>query len=42
MDKVTGPLHMLPTRDSLQIERHTQAESKEVKNMFHENFKKLK
>ena len=28
MDKKTRPLHMLPTRDSLQIKRHTQTKRK--------------
>ena len=31
MDKKTRPLHMLPTRDSLQIKRHTQTKRKGIK-----------
>ena len=30
MDEKTRPLHVLPTRDSLQIKRHMQNEKKEM------------
>ena len=37
MDNKTRPLHVLSTRDSLQIERHTQTESKVMQNDTAEN-----
>ena len=42
MDNQTRPLHRLSTRDSLQIERHTETESKRVENIFYENENKQK
>ena len=42
MDKKIRPLHMLSTRDSLQIERQIQTKSKGVKKIFHENENKQK
>ena len=32
---ITRPLHLLPTRDSLQIKRHTQSESKVGGGILH-------
>ena len=32
MDKKTRPLQMLPTRDSLQIKRHSQTNTKGMEN----------
>ena len=37
MDNKTRPLHLLSTRDSLQIKRQIQALSKGIEKIFHEN-----
>ena len=38
----TRPIHMLPTRDTLQIQRHTETESDSVENVFHANVNQKK
>ena len=35
MDKKTRPVYMLPTRDSLQTQRHTQTKSEGMEKIFH-------
>ena len=40
MDNKTGPFHILPTRDSLQMERHARLKVHGRKNIFHENEKR--
>ena len=37
MNKKTRPLYMLPTRDTANIKRHTDTESKRCKKIFYEN-----
>ena len=42
MDKKTRPIYMLPTRDSLQTQRHTQTKSEGWKTIFHATNKEKK
>ena len=42
MDTKIRPINMLPTRDTLQIKRHTETYSDSMENVFHANVNQKK